>query len=776
MRPLFEAGRLSAGPAYIQPDELLVGGESLVRNMLIGIAVCRRHGAAPAPTGYAPDGFGHIAQMPQILRGFGLDHLLFMRGLGDEGEGAVMWWAGPDGSRVLAIPMRTGYGGLAWLGHEHGAPDPGSAAARMATFLARSGPEHRFNRLQDVLLCNGDDHQRVQRDLPEMLEACAQRLRGTSYRICRFEDYLAVLREQLSSLRLRTVHGELIGGRFQNVLRGVNSSRLELKVRNAELERMLQSAESLAALAALRDGYRYPHEEFELAWRHLLRAQPHDSICGCSVDEVHRDMRQRFDTTEEIAARLQSEAIAAMAGLGQDAIWHHGWRVTAERTLLNVLPWRRRCAIELSLPPELQRARELVARAGGTELPVQLTGRRGARRALVIAELPPLGAAPLELAAGAARGGRARASGRTIENALLRVTVAGDGSLTLTDRASGRRFTGLHRFEDQADRGDSYTFCPLDAEPAWTSEHVSAQVRVLEPGPLRAELEIRTSFTLPARLSRDRTRRVGRARCEAVTRVRLHDGIDRVELSTRLVNRAADHRLRVRFADPTGDPGRIRAQSAFAVVERPARRQASADWFEPPHATEHTAGVVCAGELCLMTKGLAEYEAVPRRRGGVELLLTLVRSIGWLSRGDLATRHGHAGPELAVPGAQGLGERICEYALSVRGARGDAELVRAAEDYRLGAVDAPGRFELDGLLEIDGERFALSALKGAEDRDGLILRVFNPAAVRGWIRVGTASGTVERCRLDETGAERVRGRLELRPYEIATLRIRPMEA
>lgn len=776
IRKLLQSGRLSVGPAFIQPDEFLVGGESLVRNLLIGAAVCRRHSAEPAPLGYAPDGFGHVAQMPQILRGFGLDHLLFMRGYGDDGAGAgaLMWWAGADGSRVLAVAMPEGYGAMAWLGMVEERYEPDAAAERVAAFLGRRGPEHERVGLRDVLLCNGDDHQRIQANLPEMLEAVTERVPGTSYRICRFEDYVAAVREQLPSLRLRTIRGEQLSGRFQNVLRGVNSARLELKIRNAEIERMLQSAETLASLAALKGEYDYPRDGFEVAWRQLLLSQPHDSICGCSVDAVHRDMRQRFDTAEEICQRLGNEAIIALAERGHDAIWHYDWSPVVERTLINVLPWARRVAAELSLPVELARARGLIARTDDGSLPVQLIGRGAARRGLVIAELPALGSTPIELVpgTGSAEAGGASAHGRTVENELLRVTVAPDGSLTLTERATGRRFAGLHRFEDEADRGDSYTFCPLEGDTPWTSSGCKARVRVLEPGPLRAELEIRLAFTLPASLSENRRTRVGRARCEAVTRVRLEAGIDRVELSTRLLNRSADHRLRVRFPDRTGDPARVRAQSAFAVVERPAHRVGGEHWFEPPHATEHTAGLVCAGQLCLMTRGISEYEAAPRTGGGVDLLLTLVRAVGWLSRDDLATRRGGAGPQVEAPGAQGLGERVCEYALSVRGGLPDDELVRATEDYRFAAADAPARVQLDGVLEVSGARFAATALKGAEDGDGFILRVYNPGRRRGWVRVAAAGRTVRRCRLDETGGEPVDGRVELRAYEIATLRIR----
>jgi alpha-mannosidase len=778
LRAAFADGRLAVGPAYVQPDELLVSGESLVRNLLIGIAVCRRYGAEPAPIGYAPDAFGHVAQMPQILRGFGLDHFIFTRGHGDDAEGvAVFWWEGPDSSRVLAIPQAGTYGSASSLGMEmdggRRVTDPAlyedAAAERVRGWLEQHGSAHLANRLRDALLCNGVDHRRIQRNLAEMLAACEQRLPGTSYRICRYEDYVQTLREQLGRLRLRTLRGELVSGRFQRVTRGVNSTRLELKQANHEVEQLLYSSETLAALASLQGDYEYPAQALEVAWRHLLRAQPHDSIAGCSVDQVHRDMHHRFDVGREIGERVGQTALAALAGQGREAIWHWAGEPGLERSVVNVLPWARRCAIELPLPEP--RARRYAARTDVGELPVQLL-RTGERRALVVADLPGLGSLGLELSPGreAATAESAAVTGaRSIENRFLRVTVAPNGTLTLTDRASGRSWQGLHLFEDRADRGDEYTFCPLEGEEPWTSSGRRATVRVTARGPLRAELEVRLALNLPAALARNRRRRVGRATSWAITRVRLDAGIDRVELATRLVNRSSDHRLRVHFPDRTGDPGRIRAQSAFAIVERPARPVWDERWVEAPHLTHATIGLVCAGELCLMTRGLPEYEAIPRPRGGVDLALTLVRSVGWLSRGDLPPRPVHAGPAIRTPDAQGLGERVSEYALGVRGGADDAALVRACDDYRFAAADGPGRIALDGVLDVEGERFAVSALKRAEDGDGVTLRVYNPGQAPGWVRV---SRRAERCRLDETGGEPVDGRVELGPYEIVTLRLR----
>src|ERR1700753_2568313 len=115
LRALIAAGRIEIGPSYVLPDEFLVGGEALVRNLLIGRAVCERFGGRASAAGYLPDSFGHPLQLPQILAGFGLDTMLFSRGLGDEIDeiGIAFNWVAPDGSAVRALQLLGDYSNFA---------------------------------------------------------------------------------------------------------------------------------------------------------------------------------------------------------------------------------------------------------------------------------------------------------------------------------------------------------------------------------------------------------------------------------------------------------------------------------------------------------------------------------------------------------------------------------------------------------------------------------------------------------------------------------------
>ncbi|MFL5626015.1 MAG: alpha-mannosidase, partial [Ktedonobacteraceae bacterium] len=99
-----QTGRIQVGPWYLQPDEFLVSGEALIRNLQIGLQRAAEF-ATPMRIGYVPDCFGHIAQLPQILRGFGIDNAVFWRGVGSDAHKSEFYWAAPDGTRVLVIHL-----------------------------------------------------------------------------------------------------------------------------------------------------------------------------------------------------------------------------------------------------------------------------------------------------------------------------------------------------------------------------------------------------------------------------------------------------------------------------------------------------------------------------------------------------------------------------------------------------------------------------------------------------------------------------------------------
>src|SRR5262249_20887159 len=165
IRRLVTAGRLSVGPWYTLPDEFLVSGETLVRNLQLGLARAAHFGGA-MELGYLPDMFGHVAQMPQLLRQFGFEHAIVWRGVPSTvGRTAFRWWS-PDGSMVRAEYLPTGYG--------NGANCPDDAKALIHRI--RTWEDEHAHLLADdaILWMNGSDHTLPQPQLGRLVAEANQ--------------------------------------------------------------------------------------------------------------------------------------------------------------------------------------------------------------------------------------------------------------------------------------------------------------------------------------------------------------------------------------------------------------------------------------------------------------------------------------------------------------------------------------------------------------------------------------------------------------------------
>ena len=308
-------GRIQIGPWYVLPDENLVSGEAIIRNLERGMAISRQFGR-PMMLGYLPDQFGHIASMPEILNGFGIDTACLWRGVGEDVDGPVFIWEGSGGSEVTCIYLPLGYGNAANLPIE-----PEELRREIANAIEalenwyRTCPVHGL----PYLLMNGSDHQEVQRGLPGALKKA---LEGTkTWQIGTLPEYAAMVQnlsrknDGLSRQSLPTHKGELRSSLRAPLLVGVTSTRHWIKQRDWQLSRDLEKyAEPLSALASL-TGAGAPNSQayLDLAWKYLLQNEPHDSICGCSIDQVHADMSYRFDQCEMLVKSQVKEAGKSLA-------------------------------------------------------------------------------------------------------------------------------------------------------------------------------------------------------------------------------------------------------------------------------------------------------------------------------------------------------------------------------------------------------------------------------------------------------------------------------
>lgn len=728
VRRLVEEGRLSIGPWSVLPDQFLVSGEATVRNLQLGRASCAALGGA-ARVGYMPDTFGHLAQLPQLLRRAGIDSFIYWRGHGDECEqlGSEWYWQAPDGSRVLAVNQVGGYCNASALGYEEiweinvgRRPDPERAASQ---FLERLGRVAAASRGRVWLLSNGCDHHPPQPELPTILARVRQLAPGLELRHSSLGEFLDQLRRE--EVERPVWSGELRSGRQAHLLSGVLSARLYLKQQNERCQRLLaETLEPLEALLALESGAGLPPGLEREAWRLLLRNHPHDSICGCSTDEVHREMESRFAQV----VQLGEEALRQLLGRVTPLFAPDKADDTATcLTAWNPLPFPRRDPVRrwVVLLPEDRPVEELeLVDEEGRVLPFQVlerhwlerfwgidyrsclewreqdellrtylerfggrivreAGAPGLTDQFVLLEFQPAlpglafhhfhllprpaassPAAPLERVEAALLS----AEGAWLENDALKVWLKPDGRFDLLHKPSGHRWNGLGLLEDVEDAGDEYDYSPAAETSRLGSEGLKGLLFLDESTEACACLRCELRWPLPRALRQDRGGRDDELmELSLVLRLRLTADSPLLDVELEIDNNLRDHRLR--FLAPSGflQP-RWLSHGQFELRERPLEPPAGEGWVQPPQGTAPVQEFSLLEEegagLALFNLGLPEVEALRLESGEIALAQTLLRSVDWLSRDDFSSRRRqNAGPTLYTPEAQCLGRLSARLAL-----------------------------------------------------------------------------------------------------------------
>lgn len=705
-------GRLQTGPLLVLPDGLLAPPEAQIRNFELGLSV-NQSLAAPDPlSADLSDVFGHPSQTAQLLRQFGIGHLYLSRGAGKLGP--LFEQVSPDGSRVSVIHQMNGYGN----GKPFGRSTP-SALSLLLRFNARYGRAYQRLGVGVLPLFVGGDQSR----LSDRVLRNVDRLSRLGFR------FLVVTNDELAAALepgpLPEWHGRLMQPPVDMpLLRGVNSTRLYMKQVNERLERLILSGEAAWTLASLSASAAYPRDEYWQIWREYLKIQSHDGITGCHVDEVALDIMALYAQLEGQARDLRERALRTMAVPapgGHQGFW-------------NPLPYSGLRTVITELPAEFHGTRGLTAFIGGRTVQVQ---RLGAESAALQFHADGFGGTRITLGSAGDGGLPQPTADRAISNGQVEVIAGPDGRWTMRDLELGRSQAGGELVSD-GDGGDTYTYDPVG--PRLSNRGTPATVRRLHAGPILWELEIAQDLKLPAglvwkrrpvwwqglgvagkwlaprlrlpflaryKVPARRSRRLVTSRVVTKLRLTAHSRV--AEVRTAIDNQARDHRLRVVF--PLRQAMyRTRVLGAFAFEDHPLvppdPRWAS-HGTEAPVTTQASQGLVTAGELVVMTRGLPETELTPDGRG---FELTALRCVHDLARLNPSTRLGPAGPSIPTPDAQCQGRQAFEYAVALDGDADEVELVRRSQVWRYGLIAAPAGLGTTGILPVTGDDYVFSAL------------------------------------------------------------------
>ncbi|MBB6669782.1 alpha-mannosidase [Cohnella nanjingensis] len=757
-------GQLVIGPWYVLIDEYLVSPESIIRNLEEGGRIASAFGPV-LQVGYLPDTFGHIAQMPQILKQYGMNYGVIWRGHNGRPDQAPteFEWEAPNGDCLTTIhlPYKHGYTSAMDLSE-----DPEEASVRLRELVADIGTHTQTGY---VLLMNGFDHMEPQTHIPVLIDYWNEH-EQVPIKHSGIVDYIvASLADNPPLMRL---HGEFRhtnhspGAAINTILPNVLSSRVYLKQQNAAAQNLMERwVEPLEALSLLvRDEH---HPQFvRQAWKYILQNHPHDSICGCSIDEVHQEMETRFKKADQIGEQLVVQSLLQLSE-GIDRSWVPEGSVPV--LLFNSLPWRRDAIAEIELDADdetvyrsvriqdrdgMQYKGEIVSidkicpiekYAGKYPLGKAETNRHKAW--VHIKNMPALGyklvAAKLSKVPILDNLPIASASAM-IENEYLRIAVEADGTVTWTDLKTGREWRGLHRFEDSGDVGDEYSYSqPILNERFVTSSVASVSVKGEGYGYKRMTIEYELSIPKSAD-PRSKRRSEDRITLSITTELTLPDSGRTASFRTIVDNRARDHRLRLLFPLPIGDRPVV-AGGHYDVSARPVRvaQPPEAVWIENEPTTFPFRHFLFADHdhdrVILNAKGLHEYEWIPAPSAdGGTLAITLFRSVSQLGGADRGmTTMIRPGPGVAAEEGQCIRKMTFEYGVTIGRSENLPAPWRVADEQEIAvksrvldkyksASAAPVDSSEYGWLELDTDAIHMTSVRPIPDQgNGIELRLVN---------------------------------------------------
>jgi len=563
VRKFVQQGRLIVGPWYTLPEEYIINGESLVRNLVIGHRYAQRWGRV-SKLGYTPFSYGQTSQMPQIYRGFDIDTIIFYRGINTKKSEYIL--EGPDGSRLTGCRFgalsrfsyyfyvyrmaRFGMSRDEWwydwdrgslpfrLNNEHHPHDhyyPLDATQekfnrdvlpRQLKKLIEDESQHFSTRhiacMQGFDCSSPDPHER---DLIEMSRPIVEAM-GDEIVQDSLENTMRAIMRELRDPEVLTGESRNPGatGKWTHLMGDVISSRMKIKRRNAQTETALQRwAEPFSLLGWLTGG-QYMKSAIDRAWRYLLQNHPHDNICGAGIDQMEKDMHYRFDQAEIIARGVTRRGMAAIQKRidNRDLDIHE-----SVVTVFNPSPRPRTEVVSLSLDlPDRCGYRGFSLRdAAGHVVPLVQT-RRDPCGTLVrnlqdislqlrseritahvrVTDVPALGYKTYHLKReDTDLGKRPVEQGPSseppvLENEWIKVTIHPDGSLDLLDKTTHHTFERQHYFEDSGEAGHAWIHQAPEEDRLITSLDAPATIERVESSELVTRYRVRHTLEVPAGL------------------------------------------------------------------------------------------------------------------------------------------------------------------------------------------------------------------------------------------------------------------------------------
>lgn len=821
LKKLIETKRIYVGPWFILQDEFLTSSEANVRNLQIGHQLAKQYGNI-CKVGYFPDSFGNMGQAPQMLKKAGIDTAVFGRGVKPTGFNnqvsesdtyespySEMYWQSEDGSSVLGILFANWY--------SNGIHIPTDENQAKQYWAKKIEDAEKFASTSHLLFMNGCDHQPVQTNLSDAIKTAKKVYPNVDFIHSNFEDYIKCVKSELKD-DLSTITGELRSQQTDGwyTLANTASSRIYIKQANAKCQMLFEKVAEPLAVMAYKQGKDYPHHLFNYGYKLLMENHPHDSICGCSVDDVHREMVVRFEKAENVAKYIIDESLDYLKNKVDTTCFE---KDAIPFVVVNTSADNRSGVVEINVEVAKKYFKEdtvpnIVKQMHLLQLPTyKVVNAKGeevnskvevipnyfnydlpkdkfrdpyiAKRVKVTLEIKDIKSFSFETFAlipnceNKCNKQSMVKENNKVDTPFYEVEFNKDGSFNVLNKKDGKIWQNLGVFEDCGDIGNEYIyFMPIDEKPI-TTKGVDAKIEIIEDEDYRVIVKVTHTMKVPKKANetldeeiqdlvefKDRkAQRVSDLTEQIITVKYIFEKSNPViKAICNFNNQALDHRIRVLF-ETNLDTKHHFADSIFEVAKRDNIPDKA--WENPCNAQHQQAFVNLHTNkygLTIANKGLNEYEIL--RDGKNTIAITIHRGIREL--GDWGV--------FLTPEAQCLGERQVEFAIIPHSEGKDVyKSYKLAYQYQIDWAFAQTKVQKGTIqsgyqiLDTNHLEVAHSALKLSLDNKYIVTRWFNLTTKDADLTINTLENIVELDLLEEKEVKKLCNNIKLGKKEIITI-------
>ncbi|EMJ6347470.1 TPA: mannosylglycerate hydrolase [Clostridioides difficile] len=747
IKKLVQEGRLIIGPWYTQTDEMVVGGESILRNLLYGIKDCDEFGEY-MKIGYLPDSFGQSAQMPQILNGFDIKYSMFWRGCSErKGTNKTEFnWKSDDGSSVLVQILPLGYAIGKYL-----PMNEDELRTRMDKYLPvldkGATTDH-------IILPNGHDQMPIQKNIFEVIYKLKECYPERKFFLSRYEN---IFKELEKNEDIDTIKGEFLDGKYMRVHRSIFSTRMDIKSANARIESKITNIlEPLASIAYFL-GFEYHHGLIELIWKEIMKNHAHDSIGCCCSDKVHHEIMNRFFLAEEKVDQLitfyKRRIVDAMScEMALDKLVAFNLMPYDRNEIVNAQVITKMKAFEIfdkdNNKLDFEVVHKEVIDAGLIDRQIVHYGNYDSFMVYTINfkdKIPAMGYKAYMIKEIGHMLEKAYEVCDMVDNDFYTIQVNENGTLKIFDKKLNKTFENVLLMENGGDEGDEYDFSPLPNEKLIFNDNIVAN-STIKKNRFNNEIKINYRLKVPKDIqARKNNRADSFIDFDIVINVPNDKAI--IDVVFNINNQARD--CRVRTYIPTNIASKFSvSDNQFGHIKRSVYDDAmevwqQEEWSERPDSIYPMLTFVGLSDkehgVAVLTNSTREFEIVGEKFDTIAI--TLFRSVGFLGKEEMARRPGRpSGIKLPTPDSQMIGDIKIDLAivthekstLEANVANMAKEYLTKIQTYNKMPYNAmklnQSEIEVDysySLLKETNKDLVLSVVKKAEKQEALVVRFYN---------------------------------------------------